>query len=160
KGISNIDKDIFLRLIKRDDMDIEEIDIWKHLVNWGTAQLTASNEILIAVDLYEDLVAYFMANINRKVSTLPSRCGYINIDSVIIERDKAAIITKWIEKGDNFARKTFYQFILTYRVFNSEKIIGGYNPLGLRNMNDYNYINKLNKHFYHKNYARWETTDD
>lgn len=33
-----MDKDILLSLVKRDDLDIEEIAIWKYLVKWGTAQ--------------------------------------------------------------------------------------------------------------------------
>ncbi|CAG8507102.1 22630_t:CDS:2 [Dentiscutata erythropus] len=69
----------------------------------------------IPVNIYEDLVAYLMANIIPKVSKLPSRCGFISIDSVIIERDKAAVIINWIEKRTTFARKPFYQFTLTYR---------------------------------------------
>ncbi|CAG8513151.1 8701_t:CDS:2 [Dentiscutata erythropus] len=135
----------------------------------------------IPEDLYEDLVGYLMANINPKISKLPSRLGSIKIDSVIIERDKAAIITNWIEKRDNFFRKPFYQFTLTYRatrdgfdynnfianncncvvlglikVSDSGKIIGGYNPLGLRNMNNYNH--NYNRGRLHR--AQWETTDD
>ncbi|CAG8681848.1 9902_t:CDS:2, partial [Dentiscutata heterogama] len=219
-----LDKDIFLNLVKRDDLDIEEIDIWKYLVKWGTAQIVGPkrrsktdvanwgendfesfkrslepfisyirfHEIsrddfyyhvrpykkAIPEDLYEDLVGYLMANINPKISKLPSRLGSINIDSVIIERDKAATIINWIEKRDNFFRKPLYQFTLTYRatrdgfnynnfsanncdcavlglikVSDSGKIIGGYNPLGLRNMNNYN-------HNYNRLYAHWETTDD
>ncbi|CAG8691161.1 29857_t:CDS:2, partial [Racocetra persica] len=223
KEFSALDKDIFLKLVMRDDLDIEEIDTWKYLIKWGTAQSAPKgkskadvanwgdndfasfkrfldpfiphirfHEIsrddfyfhvrpykkAIPENLYEDLVAYLMANVNPKVSKLPSRCGSINIDSVIIERDKAAAIINWIEKRAIFARKPLYQFRLTYRatrdgfdynkfmanncsgailglikVSDSERIIGGYNPLGLRN-NAYNY----NRGYYGS--ARWEATND
>ncbi|KAF0509714.1 serine-enriched protein [Gigaspora margarita] len=123
------------------------------------------------------LMAYLMANIIPKISNLPSRCGSINIDSVIIERNKAAVITNWIEKRTNFARKPFYQFTLTYRAtrdgfnqntFNaknqnnailglikikdSKKIIGGYSPLGFKGHN-------YNGHRYGY-YEQWESTND
>ncbi|CAG8632430.1 4380_t:CDS:2 [Gigaspora margarita] len=113
-------------------------------------------------DLYEDLVAYLMSNINPKVSQLPPCCRFINIDSVIIDRDKETITINWIEKSDNFAKKPCYQFTLTYRAtrdrfdynnfiaknccgavlvlikISDRKIIGRYNPLDLSNMNNYN----------------------
>ncbi|CAG8664477.1 5920_t:CDS:1, partial [Scutellospora calospora] len=198
KEYLTLDKDILLMLIKRDYMNIEEIDIWKYLVKWGTAQSIASkgkpvinwgeNEFLsfkksldpfisyirfheisreefyfhvrpykkaIPENIYEDLVAYLMANINLEVSKLPSRCISISIDSVIIEKDKAIVITDWIENSTTFTGKpSSYQFTLTYRatrdgfdydtfiknndccvvlvlikISDSAKIIGGYNPL-------------------------------
>ncbi|RHZ84092.1 hypothetical protein Glove_85g86 [Diversispora epigaea] len=33
-----LDKEIFLELIKRDDLGIEEIDLWDHLIKWGISQ--------------------------------------------------------------------------------------------------------------------------
>ncbi|RHZ84100.1 hypothetical protein Glove_85g103 [Diversispora epigaea] len=33
-----LDKDVFLELIKRDDLGIEEIDLWDHLIKWGISQ--------------------------------------------------------------------------------------------------------------------------
>src|SRR5260364_136032 len=41
KEFPTLNKDIILSLVKRDDMDIEEIDIWKYLLKWGTAQFVA-----------------------------------------------------------------------------------------------------------------------
>ncbi|CAG8779970.1 36254_t:CDS:2 [Gigaspora margarita] len=192
KEFPTLNKDILLSLVKRDDMDIEEIDIWKYLLKWGTAQSVAFKESskgksqkmdvtkwedsdfaslkksldpfipyirfheisredfyhhirpykkAIPENIYEDLMAYLMANIIPKISNLPSRCGSINIDSVIIERNKAAVITNWIEKRTNFARKPFYQFTLTYRAtrdgFN-------YNTFTTKNQNN----------------AQWESTND
>ncbi|CAG8841913.1 26203_t:CDS:1, partial [Racocetra persica] len=152
---------IFLKLVERDDLDIEEIDLWKYLVKWGKGQLISSNEKskmdvtnwdkndfaslkksldpflphirfheisseefyhhvrpykkAIPEDLYEDLMAYQMANITPKISKLHPRYGSINIDSVIIKKDNAANIINWIEKRTTFSRKPFYQFKLTYR---------------------------------------------
>ncbi|RHZ84129.1 hypothetical protein Glove_85g116 [Diversispora epigaea] len=34
----DLDKDIFLELIKRDDLRIKEIDLWNHLIKWGISQ--------------------------------------------------------------------------------------------------------------------------
>ncbi|CAG8618054.1 11454_t:CDS:2, partial [Dentiscutata heterogama] len=44
KEFLTLDKDILLSLVKRSDMGIEEIDLWKNLVNWGKAQFISSNE--------------------------------------------------------------------------------------------------------------------
>ncbi|RHZ84154.1 hypothetical protein Glove_85g95 [Diversispora epigaea] len=33
-----LDKDNFLELVKRDDLGIEEIDLWDHLIKWGISQ--------------------------------------------------------------------------------------------------------------------------
>ncbi|RIB11508.1 hypothetical protein C2G38_2250115 [Gigaspora rosea] len=132
-----LDKDIFLTLIKKDDMDIEEIDIWKYLIKWGTTQSISykgkskdanvnnwdENDFalfkkpykkVLPENLYEDLMAYFMVNLSCKISKLPSRRS-IDIDSVIIKGDKAKHITNWIEKRITFSRKPFYKFTLTYR---------------------------------------------
>ncbi|RHZ84091.1 hypothetical protein Glove_85g87 [Diversispora epigaea] len=34
-----LDKDIFLELVKRDDLGIKEIDLWDHLIKWGISQI-------------------------------------------------------------------------------------------------------------------------
>ncbi|CAG8440133.1 5900_t:CDS:2 [Cetraspora pellucida] len=221
KEFQNLDKDIFLQLVMRNDLNFDEIDIWKYLVKWGTTQSVTSrgrskagvtnwkdndfasfkmsldpfipyirfHEIsrtdfyhhvrpykkAIPENLYEDLVAYLMADVNPKISKLPSRYGSIKIDSIIIERDNAMVITNWIERRETFVMKPFYEFTLTYRatrdgfdynkfiinncavpvlalikISNSEKIIGGYNPLGWRNKSEYGY--NYNRHYY----ARYE----
>ncbi|RHZ84155.1 hypothetical protein Glove_85g98 [Diversispora epigaea] len=38
KEFTILDKDIFLELVKRDDLGIEEIDLWDHLIKWGVSQ--------------------------------------------------------------------------------------------------------------------------
>ncbi|RHZ84095.1 hypothetical protein Glove_85g83 [Diversispora epigaea] len=38
KDFPILDKDIFLELIKRDDLEIEEIVLWDHLIKWGISQ--------------------------------------------------------------------------------------------------------------------------
>ncbi|KAF0509710.1 serine-enriched protein [Gigaspora margarita] len=233
KEFPTLNKDILLSLVKRDDLIIEEIDIWKYLLKWGTAQSVAfkesskgkSQEIdvtkwkdndfsslkksldpfipyirfheisredfyhhirpykkAIPENIYEDIVAYLMVNIMPKFSTLPSRCGSVNIDSVIIERNKAAVITNWIEKRTTLVRKPFYRFTLTYRAtrdgfnfntFNaknqnnavlglikikdSKKIIGGYSPIGFKSRNDdaYYWVDDYDDY-----YAQWVSTNN
>ncbi|RHZ84096.1 hypothetical protein Glove_85g108 [Diversispora epigaea] len=39
KNFPNLDKDSLLELIKRDDLGIEEIDLWDHLIKWGISQI-------------------------------------------------------------------------------------------------------------------------
>ncbi|CAG8553227.1 11819_t:CDS:2, partial [Acaulospora colombiana] len=35
KDFLSFDKEVFLELIKRDDLGIEEIEVWEHLIEWG-----------------------------------------------------------------------------------------------------------------------------
>ncbi|CAG8822019.1 19588_t:CDS:2, partial [Dentiscutata erythropus] len=118
KDFPTLDKDILLSLVKRNDLGIEEIDLWNYLVKWGSAQIITSkakskdvtkwdekdfallkksldqfmphirfHEIssrevyyhvrpykkAIPENIYEDLVAYLMANVTPKVPKLPPR---------------------------------------------------------------------------------------
>ncbi|RIB04964.1 hypothetical protein C2G38_2047996 [Gigaspora rosea] len=102
---------------------------------------------------YEDLVAYLMANAKPQYSKLLPRHGNVYIDSDIIESEHSVIISSWIEKK---YEKLSCKFILAYRgtrdgfdsnisyymcetiiailvlikIKDSNKIIGGFNPLG------------------------------
>ncbi|KAF0447971.1 BTB-domain-containing protein [Gigaspora margarita] len=99
------------------------------------------------------LVAYLMANAKPQYSKLLPRHGNVYIDSDIIESEHSVIISSWIEKK---FEKLSCKFILAYRgtrdgfdsnisyymcetiiailvlikIKDSNKIIGGYNPLG------------------------------
>ncbi|RIB08613.1 hypothetical protein C2G38_334558 [Gigaspora rosea] len=50
ENFQTLEKDIILEFIKRDDLAIEEIDIWKYLVKWATEQDTNSS-IITDVDM-------------------------------------------------------------------------------------------------------------
>ncbi|CAG8552101.1 4666_t:CDS:2, partial [Dentiscutata erythropus] len=114
------------------------------------------NRAFISGDLYGSLEDYF---ITKRNPILRPRCGPLRIDSVLIDKYKAAVITNWIEKRDFFIKKPSYQFepiykathgefnlsnfiescgdrvsavLILIKASNSTKIIGGYNPLGLK----------------------------
>ncbi|CAG8751739.1 27734_t:CDS:2, partial [Racocetra persica] len=44
ENFPTLEKDIFLEFIKREDLIIEEIDLWNYLVKWGTAQFISLSE--------------------------------------------------------------------------------------------------------------------
>ncbi|CAG8481516.1 663_t:CDS:2 [Racocetra persica] len=194
KEFLTLDKDIFLELIKRIDLDIEGIDIWNYLVKWGIAQSIASDEMSANADVtnwkaddfasfkksldpfirfHEISRTYLMANVNLEVSRLPSHFRSINIDSVIIEGDKAAIISNWIEKRTTFAGKPFYQFTLIYRATRdgfdyNEFIANNCNGaiLGFTCHRDNKFRSYGNAFTLHndyndyRSYSQWESTDD
>ncbi|CAG8823121.1 32132_t:CDS:2, partial [Racocetra persica] len=55
KEFPTLDKDILLKLVMRDDLDFDEINIWKYLVKWGTTQSVTSRGRSKAATFYEDL---------------------------------------------------------------------------------------------------------
>ncbi|CAG8834087.1 30279_t:CDS:2, partial [Gigaspora margarita] len=183
-----LDKDIFLTLIKKDVMDIEETDIWKYLIKWGTTQSISykgksketnvnnwgENDFAlfkkslepfiqyirfheiskenfyhyvrpykkaIPENFYEDLMTYFMANLRIKLNLSP------------IGSKKELL----------FLESLFTNLHLPIEqhamVSDSRKIIGGYNPLGLKN-----YQQRSNEKYYYEDYdyckQQWESTND
>src|SRR5207244_1429108 len=144
---------------KRGDLNSKEINIWNHLVKWGTVQLATSLEKSVEFDitkwddndfmsfktilepflpyirfyeisseeffynvrpyrevlsenLYEDLMAYLIANAKPQYSKLLPRYGNVHIDSVIIGRRHSVNISSWIERK---LEKLSCKFILSYR---------------------------------------------
>ncbi|CAG8589579.1 10732_t:CDS:2, partial [Acaulospora morrowiae] len=45
ENFSSFKKDIFLELIKRDELKIEEVDIWERLISWGIFQTSGIKEM-------------------------------------------------------------------------------------------------------------------
>ncbi|CAG8496064.1 9229_t:CDS:2 [Acaulospora morrowiae] len=45
ENFSSLKKSIFLELIKRDELKIEEVDIWEHLIKWGIFQTSGIREM-------------------------------------------------------------------------------------------------------------------
>ncbi|RIB29644.1 hypothetical protein C2G38_1042941 [Gigaspora rosea] len=57
EGFPTLEKDIILEFIKRDDLAIEEIDVWKYLVKWTKAQYSSLSEekfVNVDVNTWED----------------------------------------------------------------------------------------------------------
>ncbi|RIB08880.1 hypothetical protein C2G38_2251731 [Gigaspora rosea] len=160
EDLLNLDRDILFEFIQSDFLTVKEIDLWNFLLKWAKSSQFYDNvrpyKALIPSDLYESSENYFITKRNH---ILRPRCGSLHIDSVLIDKYKAAVIIKWVEKRDFFVKKPSYQFELIYKathgefnptnfikscsdhcgavlvlikVSNSSKIIGGYNPLGLK----------------------------
>ncbi|CAG8652955.1 18794_t:CDS:2 [Dentiscutata erythropus] len=129
-----IEEDIFLRIIKRDDLNLKEIDIWNRLVDWGTLKLAASHEKSVEIDIMncdDDFISFkkildpFLSyirfyelsseefyNCKPQYSILLPRHGNVYIDSAIIGRKHSVIISSWIEKK---SEKLSCKFLLSYR---------------------------------------------
>jgi hypothetical protein len=205
KEFPSLDKDILYDLLKRDDLNIEEIIAWDYLIKWGIEQtpglgikkrdrtkwnnknyealkktlnefiplirFTAISsadffdkvrpyKVVIPCHIYEEVMEFYMKNtLSNKSIILPPRVG-IQIESKIIKRRHAFIITNWIEKKEaNSIRNekgSLRKFNLIYRgsrdgiddqsfkyrcniedpilvlikCQNSRKIFGGYTPIG------------------------------
>ncbi|CAG8617250.1 3768_t:CDS:2 [Acaulospora morrowiae] len=44
KNFQSLDRDILYGLLSRDDLQFEEIEIWEHLIKWGTTQTSTAND--------------------------------------------------------------------------------------------------------------------
>ncbi|CAG8500609.1 17617_t:CDS:2 [Acaulospora colombiana] len=53
ENFPSLDKDIFLQLIKRDELNFEEVDIWEHLIKWGIYQTPGIEELTDKTKLSE-----------------------------------------------------------------------------------------------------------
>ncbi|UZO09193.1 uncharacterized protein OCT59_029430 [Rhizophagus irregularis] len=88
-------------LIKRDDLQMKEIEVWNHVLKWGLAQ----NQNLISdPDTWTDLLGSYMdpdSEPNSNNSSLPRDLKIDEIiDSKIINLNIASIISRWIDKVD------------------------------------------------------------
>ncbi|GBC38310.2 hypothetical protein GLOIN_2v1480795 [Rhizophagus irregularis DAOM 181602=DAOM 197198] len=167
KNFPSLDKDILYGLLKRDDMQIDEVSVWDSLIKWGIEQTPGLGTL-------------------PKTFTLSPRVGKIRIESDIIKPILIPTIINWINKREakSFLNKndSSYKFNLIYRgsidgidsnLFrnrcksqepililvkcqNLKKIFGGYTPVGfyryLSNNNDDNQNMKISRVTSH-NYA-------
>ncbi|CAG8633117.1 5288_t:CDS:2, partial [Dentiscutata erythropus] len=131
-----LDKGIFLELIKRDDLIIEEINVWKYLMKWGMAQFIPLPEEDIFLSEEKPINSYVTSWGKNEFTSLKKYIDqfipYIrfyeiyglnfiimlylleNIDSAIIKEENARDIARWI----CLSQKTFL------RVKDSDRIIG------------------------------------
>src|SRR6266498_4982480 len=135
----SLEENILLELLKRVDLQIDEIELWNYLLKWGIAQTSElkgkdttnlsswnkkgflalkdtlnqfiahirffeitskdfHNKIwpfkkVLPESLFEDIVSFYMANIQPNQNKLPPRHGKIAVDSIIIKPKHAAILT-------------------------------------------------------------------
>ncbi|RIB19596.1 hypothetical protein C2G38_2035923 [Gigaspora rosea] len=203
----SLEKEVLVMVIKCDNLNMKEMDIWKRLVKWGIAQhqtlrqdvtkFTHENfkilektlheliqlvrfhqmkreEFMVEVwpfrhllpdKLIEDILRYYLISGSVPHSNaFPIRLGNINIkidikiDSVIINKKIALLLTKWIDEktiDNKYSKKISFNFNLLFRssidgfssqifhqkcdnkkatifiakISNSNMLIGGYNPL-------------------------------
>ncbi|RIB20346.1 hypothetical protein C2G38_2081002 [Gigaspora rosea] len=200
----SLEEDALKLIIKCDNLDMKECDIWRKLVEWGTIQHTTSesnmickniknednidilnktlNELiqfirfyqmdhkefmpevwkhkhLLSEHLIEDILTCFLdSDFKPLYNPFLIRWGNFKIDSVLINKDIALLLMKWIDKEtinnkaskgfrynfnllfrsslDGLSSKTFHQkcdnkgaTIVVAKDQNSSYLFGGYNPL-------------------------------
>nr|CAG8506581.1 14993_t:CDS:1 [Entrophospora candida] len=117
---------------------------------------------LLSKPLHKDLMCYYLANDQPKSAViLPPRVSPIKIDSVIIGPQHTALISQWLDNDNSIKIGVQYNFTLLFRASrdccslnaliqqcsgkgpviivlklrDSGQLIGGYNPLGWKNVN-------------------------
>ncbi|CAG8774043.1 36316_t:CDS:2, partial [Gigaspora margarita] len=69
KKFPTLERNIVLEFIKRDDLAVEEIDVWKYLVKWTTAQFSSLNGFNVDVNYWgENEFKLFKKNIEPFIS--------------------------------------------------------------------------------------------
>ncbi|CAG8692508.1 11694_t:CDS:2 [Gigaspora margarita] len=70
ENFPTLERDIVLKFIKRDDLVIEEVDVWKYLVKWATAQYSSlSEDVSVNANVNADVNANVNADINSDINT-------------------------------------------------------------------------------------------
>ncbi|CAB5179321.1 unnamed protein product [Rhizophagus irregularis] len=147
KDFVKIDKDLLIDVIKKDNLVMSEIDIWRKLILWGKESVNNSKEGIIQYHLTSRVL-------NSEFNLSP-RIGVI--DSTVITSSEAAQIATWIIKSnkplrfpeipyefklllrgsqDGFNSEIFHSkcldinnTLVVIRIAGTRKVIGGYNPL-------------------------------
>ncbi|CAG8604979.1 11749_t:CDS:2, partial [Dentiscutata heterogama] len=115
-------------ILKCDNLDMKECDIWKKLVEWGHPTEMDHKELmpevwkykhLLSEHLIEDILTCFLdSNVKPLYNTFLIRWGNFKIDSVLINKEIALLLMKWIDKKtiDDKTSKGFqYNFNLLFR---------------------------------------------
>ncbi|KAF0473776.1 BTB-domain-containing protein [Gigaspora margarita] len=134
EGFPTLERDIILEFIKRDDLAIEEIDVWKYLVKWTKAQYSSlSEEKFVNVDINtwgDNELTSFKKYLEPFISYI--RFCEMARDEFYYHitpygKKNARIIVGWIEGITAFTKKLFCEFSCIYRAtyygFDSEKFI-------------------------------------
>ncbi|CAG8493831.1 7811_t:CDS:2, partial [Scutellospora calospora] len=61
KIFSSLDRDILYGLLEREDLEIDEIEVWEHLIKWGIAQNVNSNDAKMPSDVNKWTDKHFIA---------------------------------------------------------------------------------------------------
>ncbi|CAG8480021.1 2365_t:CDS:2, partial [Acaulospora morrowiae] len=161
KDFLSLDKEVLLMLITRDDLGVEEVDIWEHLIKWGCYQISGIRQTnhlnaknfsennfqdlkktldpfiphvrfhnislndffskvhpykkLLPNSLVDNMMSFLIAGTKLKQKNLPVRVSSSIVDSKIITRRHAAILSNWIRRKDAKAKGNQHQFSLLYR---------------------------------------------
>ncbi|RIB15182.1 hypothetical protein C2G38_2193026 [Gigaspora rosea] len=71
KNFSSLDRDILYGLLEREDLEVDEIEIWENLIKWGIAQNVNSNDIKIPNDVTKWTEEHFIALKNSVEQFIP-----------------------------------------------------------------------------------------
>ncbi|UZO14555.1 uncharacterized protein OCT59_006011 [Rhizophagus irregularis] len=120
KMFPSLDKDILFGLLKRDDLQIEEVVAWDYLIKWGIEQTPGLGirpyKTIIPHHIYEELEEFYYKKALPKTTTLPPRTGKSgSLTSTIIKPKLANIISNWFDRNSSpFADNSKHKFNLIY----------------------------------------------
>ncbi|RHZ58865.1 hypothetical protein Glove_367g29 [Diversispora epigaea] len=137
---TSLPESALISLLKRDDLQMEEVEIWDYIVKWGIAQnptlptnledWTKDNFLPFSAIISEDHAAEISTWIDRKSTTYSTT--YIPYKFELILRGSR----------DGFAPQTFWNIchghahtVVVTKVKGTDEIIGGFNPLAWDNSN-------------------------
>ncbi|UZO02745.1 uncharacterized protein OCT59_021224 [Rhizophagus irregularis] len=133
---TSVPKKLLVTIIKNDNHQMSEIQVWEHVIKWGLAQNPelpsdptsfSKDDFNTLKKLYNNLLEYFLDNNNDDTPikrSEPRTVGEIkskNIDSNIITNQHAGLISKWIDKLETTDKLTISnEFKLLYRDSHTE----------------------------------------
>ncbi|UZO14584.1 uncharacterized protein OCT59_006040 [Rhizophagus irregularis] len=137
----SLDRDILFGLLKRNDLQIEEIAIWDCLIKWGIEQTPGLKirpyKAVFPHHIYEEIAEFYYTNTLPSNTILPPRIRKLELlTSTIIKPKLANIISNWIDRNDfaTIIDNNRYRYNLIYLMsrdgFNSETFYNRCNGQG------------------------------
>ncbi|RHZ76566.1 hypothetical protein Glove_196g72 [Diversispora epigaea] len=162
EDFTSLQESALVSLLKRDDLQLEEVIIWDYITKWGIAQnsaLPVPYKKILDEQLWDDLTQYFIDQDKPMesiilpprtilVQELPIRTTKpINPFSTIITYEHVAEISSWIDRKSSTYSLTSipYDTVVIMKVKGTEEILGGYNRLIWDIMWDTNNIKKRDR---------------
>ncbi|GES90411.1 BTB/POZ protein [Rhizophagus clarus] len=133
KEFLKMEEEHIIQLLERDDLKLEEIEIWDYLIKWGienTDSILDKNSITWTSTDFSELekTLHNYPNTKPSLKNLPLRVSEYHLDSEIINAQDLATIASWIDKkkGIPYRIKDIpFKFELIYRAsregFNTKK---------------------------------------
>nr|CAG8671251.1 13815_t:CDS:2 [Entrophospora candida] len=121
EGFISLEEELLASLLRRDDIGMEEIEIWNYMIRWGIANTLAWSS---SSDYYDRIIPFkntLPPELNDDILSIPNSIALpprdqgMNLDSLIVKPSHARIICNWID-GRDIVTPTFTKVTYDFRL--------------------------------------------